>query len=50
MSSVSYHLGEDDRPEGLYMGQEMQRRDPENVITEITERTDERTDESKYTF
>jgi len=35
-------------PEDVYMmGQDMARRDPENVITEITERTDERTDESE---
>ena len=30
------------------MGQEMARREQENAITEITERTDERTDESNF--
>jgi len=35
-------------PEDVYMmGQDMRRGEPENVITEITERTDERTDESE---
>ena len=42
-------IKEEGHPEDLYMmGQEMARREPENVITEITERTDERTDESKF--